>query len=270
MLPFRPAAPENCISPPFIRAAPGPASAALQRLCALRVVEMSQPQPSGYFNHYYPSLYGNPFDTECTEYHQPSGVVWSVHPVSGVRPQMYPVDTAWEALVDPSTRIEAVTPANSPTPAPDKAASGDQTAVNTETEVEADDVGESHRDDTVTKADGRRPTSRNATKVSGGARKIRKRLIFNTEQLQIMRCRFDIDPYIGRSEACGLARELGVATKPLLTWFANERRRVRNASDPLATSERHKLCACPQAKGLFYPGPLTGLDAASMQKGAPQ
>lgn len=184
---------------------------------------------------------------------------------------MYPVDTAWEAPVDPSTRIEAVTPANnSPIPAPDKAASGDQTAVKTETEVEADDVGESHRDDTVAKADGRRPTSGDATKVSGGARKIQKRQIFNTEQLQIMRYRFDMDPYIDRLEACGLARELGVATKPLLTWFANERRRVKNASDPLVTPEHPKLCACRQAKGLFYPGPLTGLDAASMQKVTPQ
>lgn len=270
MLPFRPAARENCISPPFIRAAPGSASAALQRLTALRVVEMSQPQPSGYFNQYYPSPYGNPLDTKCTEYHQPSRAVWSVNPVSGVRPQMYPLDTAWEAPADPFTPIEAATPANSPIPAPDQAASGDQTAVNIEIEVKADDVGESLRDDTVAKADGRRPTSRDATKVSRGARKIRKRLIFNAEQLQIMRYRFDIDPYIDRLEACGLARELGVETKPLLTWFANERRRVKNASDPLATSQRPQLCAYRQAKGLFYPGPLTGLDAASMQKATPQ
>lgn len=270
MLPFRPAAPGNCVSPPFVRAAPGSASAALQRLSAFRVVEMSQPQPSGYFNHYYPSPYSNPLDMQCTQYYQPSGVVWSVNPVSGVRPQMYPVDTAWEAPADPPTQSEGLTPANSPIPAADQAASGDQTAVNIETEVEADDVGESLRDDTVAKADGRRPTSKDATKVSGGARKIRRRLIFNTEQLRVIRHRFDIDPYIGRLEACGLARELGVATKPLLTWFANERRRVKAAGTKLATSEHPQLCACRQATGFFYPGPLIGQNAASMQKAAPQ
>ena len=236
MLPFRPAAPGNCVSPPVIRAAPGSASAALQRLSAFRVVEMSQPQPSGYFSHYYPSPYGK-LDTRCLHCHQPSGVVWSVNPVSGVRPQMYPVDTAREAPADPSTRIEPLTPANSPIPAPYQAASVDQTAVNNiETEVEANDVGESLRDGTAAKADGRRPTTKNATKVSGGARKVRKRLIFNAEQLKVIRHRFDIDPYIGRFEACGIARELGVPTKPLLTWFANERRRVK-AADLLATSE---------------------------------
>lgn len=267
MLPFHPAVPGNCVSPPLIRASPGSASAALQRLSALHVVEMSQSQPSGHFNQYYPSPYTNPLDTGCTEYHQPTGFVWSVNPVPDVRPQMYPVDTAWEAPAEPPIQIEAVTPANSPIPA---AASGDQTAVNIETAVEADDVGVLLRDDTVARADDRRPTSRGASKVTGGARKIRKKIIFNTEQLEIMRFRFGIDPYIGRLEACRLARELGVEAKPLLTWFANERRRVRNASDKLSTSEHAQLCACRQAPGLFYPGPLIGQGAASMQKATPQ
>ena len=256
MLPFPPAIPRYCVATPLTRASSGSAGAALQRLSAFRMVARSRLQPFGYFNQYYPSPYGNPLHAGYPVYHPPFGG-WSVNPVSGVSPQMYPMNIATKAPAGPSTRTKAETTANSPIPSPDQAASSHQAAVNAE--IEVDDVSHSDRNDVVAKTDSGRPTRKAAIKARNNSLGMRRRVIFTTEQLQMMRYRFEINPYIRRLEARKLAKELGVAVQPLITWFANERRRVRNALT------HPQFCTCSKPAGIFYP-PTTGLEAAPLKQ----
>ena len=227
MLPFYPAAPGN-FSPPLIEAQPGSASEALQRLAALHSVGISEPIRPGYFNQYDPPHYSHPADKTFIECRQPSGFVWSVNPVFGVRPIMHPVNTTQIAPTDSSTGAEAVTPANSPDPGPHEATGSDQIVVNEEIEAdEVDDIGGPLNEDRTRKAVSTQFTARDAIKVSSDPP---RRITFSVQQLRIMRNRFDTDHYIDRSEATELANELGITVKSLLNWFANERRRFKLTS----------------------------------------
>ena len=256
MLPFPHAIPRYCVAPSLTRASSSSTGAALQRLSAFRMVERSRLQPFGYFNQYYPSPYDYPIHVGYPGYHPPF-VGWSVNPVPGVSPQMYPMNTATRAPADPPTRIEAETTANAPTPSPNRAASSHQATVNVETE--ADGVSNSGCDDVVAKTDSRRPTRRAAIKARNNSLGIRRRVTFTTEQLAIMRHRFQINPYIKRLEAGKLAKELGVAAQSLVIWFSNERRRVRNAST------HPQFCTCSRPAGIYYP-PAIGLEAAPFKQ----
>ena len=228
MLPFCPAAPGS-FSPPLIEAPPGSASEALQKLAALHSVGISEPARPGYFNQYNPPHYSHPADKTFMECRQPSGFHWSVNPVFGVRPIMYPENTTQIAPTDSSTGAEAVTPANSPDPGPREATGPDQIVVNEEIEAdEVADIAGPLNDDRARKADSTQFTTRDAIKVSSEPPP--KKITFSVKQLRIMRNRFDTDHYIHRSEATELANKLGITVKSLLNWFANERRRFKLAS----------------------------------------